>query len=351
MTRKLVHVISKGEVGGAQTSLLNYVTALNARYDQFVYIGSKNKFLGSMLVEKGINHVHYDFKSLVEVLRFAISLRSFVKLNKPEILTHSFVASAITRLLLIGTRTKIIYVVHGFVGNPAVHPIKRYFGIIIEKLLRQGVREYIAITYYEQCLIGKILKRNASIIPNTVKIDIFEPHSTANKHSIICLSRFAKPKRNLLIVEAFLESKLVNHPNFVLKFFGTGPDLETCKMSVGKEILNIEFHRPVENVSEVLQSAGSLILMSDHEGLPMTILEGLAHDIPIVCSQIPELTTSFQQSDCLNIKFCANNQNALVNLFNEYQHWLTQVKKGSNQRYFEENYGYKVISELINEKI
>ena len=351
MSSSVLHVISKGEVGGAQTSLLNYVEALSNTFEQSVFIGGKNRFLGSRLDEMQINNHQVDFNSAAGIIHFASKLRLYKWRNNPIIITHSFIASAITRILLTGSGVKIIYVVHGFVGNPSVSYLKRFIGLIVEKFLRRGVHKYIAITNYEKTLIQRFLKREALVIPNTTNLPKFNRVVRGKSHRIICLSRFAKPKLNFLIVKSFLASKLLNHPNYVLSFFGVGPDLEKCKLLTKNKKTNIEYHQPVNDVKTILETASSLILMSDHEGLPMTILEALASDIPIICSDIIELKQIFQDGGQANILFCKNNETDLINIFNEYEDWIKSLEIGKNEKYFDDNFSCKHVRKLIQDAI
>ena len=108
---KAIHVISKGEVGGAQTSLLNYVDALKYKYDQFVFIGGKSKFLSTRLSEIKVENAQFHILSIFSLLSFAYLLRTRVKHDAPVLITHSFIASAVTRIVLLGTGAKITYVV------------------------------------------------------------------------------------------------------------------------------------------------------------------------------------------------------------------------------------------------
>ena len=341
-------MISKGEVGGAQSSLLNYVNALKCKYDQFVFIGGKSKFLSSRLCEIKVESAQFQILSIFRLLSFAYLLRTRVKCDSPVIITHSFIASAVTRIVLLGTGAKITYVVHGFVGNPAVSILKRSIGMMVERSLRGGVIKYIAITNYERKLINKKLKTKSILIPNTSKKTLTGKSTSKNTHRLICLSRFARPKLNQLIVKSFLNSKLINHPNYELCFYGNGPDLGKCKQLVSKSINNIQFNPPVSDVSELMIKASSLILMSDHEGLPMTIVEALSYDLPVVCSEIPELTETFRNESSLNIKFCKNNQESLTEFLNMYEGWIRGVEAGLNKRYFNENFNYKKIHDQIN---
>lgn len=351
LSSRVLHVISKGEVGGAQTSLLNYVEALSKTFEQIVFIGGKHRFLGVCLDEMQIKNYQIDFNSIAGIIQFSSKLRLHKGRNDPVVIIHSFIASAITRILLTGSCIKIIYVVHGFVGNPSVSFLKRSIGLIVEKSLKRGVHKYIAITNYEKTLIQRFLKREATVIPNTTNIRRADRVRKRKLHQIICLSRFAKPKRNLLIAKSFLTSRLLNHPNYILSFFGVGPDLEKCKLLTENKATNIEYHQPVNDVKTILETAGSLILMSDHEGLPMTILEALASDIPIICSSIVELKQIFQSEGQANILFCNNNETDLTEVFNRYGNWIKSLEIGKNEKYFEDNFSCNHVRKLIQDAI
>ena len=347
MKKLVVHVITRGDVGGAQTSLLNYVEALSADFDQQVFIGGEDGFLASQLDKIKISNFKTNFKSIKSIARLYSHFRLFAKDNPPTIMTHSFIASSIVRLLLIGSGIKIIYVVHGFVGNPSIRTSRRIIGVCIEKFLNRSVDKYITITNYEKFLVQKYLKREAIVIPNTTKLPKKMQRSEKKIKKIVCLSRFSQPKLNLLIVKSFFSSILFNDSNYELLFFGLGSDLDKCKEITKHIEANIKYHEPVSDISPVVASASSVILMSKHEGLPMTLLEALSNDTPIICSSIPELTELFKDTSEVNIRFCNNDVRSLTDVFNSYDEWIASIENGKNKKYFIKTFENKQIKKLI----
>lgn len=351
LSKLVIHVITKGDVGGAQTSLLNYVEALSADFHQQVFIGGANGFLAGQLDKMKISNFRFDFKSIKSIAQLYHRLLPIANDTPPIIMTHSFIASSIVRFLLIGSGVKIIYVIHGFIGNPSIRLLRRIIGICIEKFLNRCVDKYIVITNYEKTLVQKYLKREAIVIPNTTKLPkpMRRPEKKVKK--IVCLSRFSQPKLNLLIVKSFFSSVLFNDPKYELLFFGLGPDLEKCKEITKHIDTNIQYHEPVSEISQVVASASSVILMSKHEGLPMTILEALANDTPIICSSIPELTELFKDTSQVNIRFCNNDKRSLTNVFNDYEEWISSIENGKNRKYFINTFETKHINQLITDAV
>ena len=89
------------------------------------------------------------------------------------------------------------------------------------------------------------------------------------------------------------------------------------------------------------------ILMSKHEGLPMTLLEALSNDTPIICSSIPELTELFKDTSEVNIRFCNNDVRSLTDVFNSYDEWIASIENGKNKKYFIKTFENKQIKKLI----
>ena len=337
--RKILHAISKGETGGAQSSLMSYILSLSSHTNNII-VGDDNTYLQENALKSGANEIR-KFSILSNPIRINFILqildirRNILKEEYDLIFTHSLIASFIIRISLLGTSKKTQYVVHGFTGNKNVPLIKRYVGLLIELLTAHKVDNIIALTEKERQLLRKIFrKNNIYVIPNTSYINEIKERNDIKKSSkrqIVCLSRFAKPKLNGLIVEAFINSKLRNAQDWELLFFGDGPDLNaTMKRSKGVE--NIKFHRPVSSVNSILIKSEFLILMSSHEGLPMTMIEAFALGTKVLCSDIEELR-EFERYD-MKYDVIKNSIECLTQKFNQLysseRHCNRQIRNAEN---------------------
>ncbi|MCW2843931.1 MAG: pglJ [Nocardioides sp.] len=106
---------------------------------------------------------------------------------------------------------------------------------------------------------------------------------------VLCLARLIAPKRHDLLVEAW--QRLPAHA--VLLVAGDGPrraDIERQVAAAGLEgrvrLLGVR-----RDVPRLLAASDVLVLASDREGLPMTVLEAMSAGVPVVASAVGGLVS------------------------------------------------------------
>jgi glycosyltransferase involved in cell wall biosynthesis len=118
-------------------------------------------------------------------------------------------------------------------------------------------------------------------------------------YRLCCTGTICERKGQYLIIEALnlLDTTIKNTIHLTL--IGSGPDLEILKKKVKQYKLekNVTFEGNVFNdlVHEKLCKENIYILMSNNEGLPISIIEGMRAGLPIIStniSGIPELVIS-----------------------------------------------------------
>jgi len=133
---------------------------------------------------------------------------------------------------------------------------------------------------------GKLASRS-TVIPNPIDKRIVLPkiveYSNRPKKIAFVGRFFMKQKRQDVMLDAFKE--ILNHfPDYRLSFYGDGGDLDTVKnMAIEKGIENsVIFHGAVTNVIDHIKDARLLIMTSDYEGIPNTIIEAFMAGVPVV---------------------------------------------------------------------
>ncbi|MFI6503776.1 glycosyltransferase family 4 protein [Nonomuraea typhae] len=79
------------------------------------------------------------------------------------------------------------------------------------------------------------------------------------------------------------------HPDWKLRIFGDGPQLENLQTQIAEAGLEgkVELPGPTQDVGAELEKASVFVLSSRHEGFPMTILEAMAKGLAIVSFNSP----------------------------------------------------------------
>ncbi|MEE9355429.1 MAG: glycosyltransferase [Methylococcaceae bacterium] len=144
-------------------------------------------------------------------------------------------------------------------------------------------------------------KSKIKVIENGVDIDALlesvETHTVTENdvYHIGIAGRLTPVKRVDLFIECAVHLKH-NHPELDIHFhiYGEGPLRATLTEQVNSVQANayIHFEGHTENIPQQLQTLNALLMTSDHEGLPMILLEAMCMKTPIIAHAvggIPEL--------------------------------------------------------------
>ncbi|HDL9413080.1 TPA: glycosyltransferase, partial [Staphylococcus aureus] len=95
-----------------------------------------------------------------------------------------------------------------------------------------------------------------------------------------------KLPQNLIAAIEILKLHNSNHAHFT--FIGDGPTLNDCQQQVVQAGLENEvtFLGNVINASHLLSQYDTFILISKHEGLPISIIEAMATGLPVIASHV-----------------------------------------------------------------
>lgn len=96
---------------------------------------------------------------------------------------------------------------------------------------------------------------------------------------------YVHQKRQDIAIKAFKRLYL-KHPNLRLILLGNGPDCEMLKRMIVEEGLenHVVIHDAVENAEEFVGKCKIMILTSDFEGIPNSLIEAMAIGLPVVAT-------------------------------------------------------------------
>lgn len=100
---------------------------------------------------------------------------------------------------------------------------------------------------------------------------------------VLCLARLAAPKRVDLLVDAW--AGVPGVPGAVLAVAGDGPDRADLERRA-RALPGVRLLGDRRDVARLLAAADLLVLPSDREGLPMSVLEAMAAGVPVVASEV-----------------------------------------------------------------
>lgn len=296
---KIAYFITKAEWGGAQAHLFELIYNESLKGNEIVLmIGDAGR-----LVEKAgklpnvkiiiVKHLKANLTILND--RKAVrEVRNILKQEKPDIFhLHSSKAGAIGRLAAVNQPCKVIFTAHGWAFTENVDKRKRFIYKNIESILAKVTDKIICVSAYDYQLGLKmnVINSNNSVvvyngcsIPSEVMTKI--RRSEDSLVNIIMVARFSHPKEQLQLIKAI--SIMKNKNKVKLNLVGEGRSLEYCKLMTGKLGLEeqVVFSGFQTNVDSFLKDAHIFCLISNYEGLPISIIEAMRMGLPIVASNV-----------------------------------------------------------------
>ena len=190
------------------------------------------------------------------------------------------------------------------------------------------------------------------VIQNGIDLDVFKPVPDkiqkraelglpASARIFVVVGSLIERKNVRMIVDAFT----VNYADALLLVIGDGPDREGLKHAAkGK---NIRFLGEISNVLDYLQCADIMVSASLAEGLPNSVLEGLACGLSLILSDIEPHKEIIQGSTLEGWLFRTENQ--LIDLIDESINSYDQPISSSDSLSLIEKFSAKKMSQNYQE--
>jgi glycosyltransferase involved in cell wall biosynthesis len=292
-----MQVITKGEIGGAQTHVLTLCQALAPRVRFIAAIGglSPRSALGDELEKLGIAvHSLPQLVNSLSPLQVLASIRALLRLmreHQPDVVhAHSSVAGTVARIAGLIAGTPVVYTVHGFGFKPEAPRLQRWAAWMAEWPLARFTNRMICVSEHERRLARKL-----PIDPDRLRVVLKAVTDTSERacsHDqpvrVVMVARLAPPKRHDLLLQALALLQRQLGDEVPASLIGDGPEGEPCRALA--RLLNlraVEFMGDVNDVPRRLAQHQIFVLMSDHEGLPISIIEAMRAGLAIVASDLP----------------------------------------------------------------
>lgn len=292
----VIHSLSAGGAERVTTTLANYwdndgwqvtIVTMASRERDFYPLNSEIKRIALKLDSDSSNFMH----AVSNNFRRIRALRAVLKKEKPDVaIAVMTTANCLLSVAGLGLPTPII-------GSEHTHPPAMPLSSTWEALRRWSyARLSVLVALTQQSadwLQQNTLAPRVEIIPNATNypIAIKEPRippanskrTAAYSHSLLSVGRLAEEKGFDRLITAF-SMVCYNYPEWVLVIVGEGvlrTDLESQVHALGISD-RVQFPGAVGNVGEWYEAADLYVLSSRFEGLPVTLLEALAHGLPAV---------------------------------------------------------------------
>lgn len=295
----VMQVITKGETGGAQTHVETLCRALAGRVRFTAVIGGSDPHppLARSLHALGVPVQRIaaldNGLAPARVARAVAALVRQIRASRPQMLhAHSAAAGVVARVAGCITRTPVVYTVHGFAFKAGAPWPRRALAWLVEALCAPLTRHLVCVSRHElrlaRCL--PIAARHCSAVANALEDLPGGARARDLPARIVMVARMAAPKRPDLLLHALALLRDETGTEIPATLAGDGPDLAAHQaLAQHLGLKAVEFTGLCTDVPGLLEQHGVFVLLSDHEGLPISVIEAMRAGLAIVASDLPGL--------------------------------------------------------------
>lgn len=291
---RIVQIIDSLEVGGAERMAVNYANSLANKIEFSGLISTRNEGLLLEHVDPKVKYLFLKKKSAID-LRAIFRLRNYVKRNKVDFI-HAHSSSFFIAVLVKITMPWIKIIWHDHYGISQNLSLRKNLTLKLSSFLFLGI---ISVNDSLQKWAQDYLNcKNLIYFPNfiiktTVFLDSFQLEGIDGKR-IICVANLRPQKNHELLINGAkkIQEKFPDWTfHLVGKDFNDSYSANLLELVKEKRLSeNVFFYGAVNNVQQLLKQSEIAVLTSLSEGLPLAVLEyGLAN-LPVVATNVGEIS-------------------------------------------------------------
>lgn len=303
MKRKMrvMHVIPTFGTGGAERLVVDLLEASDREQYELAVV-SLYPEIGTML-EKEIrmksHRVIFLDKHLGIDLGLIPKLYRLFRRFKPDVLhTHLYVLRYTLLPALISRIPVLVHTVHTTAENEVVGVARlvHYGAYLLGAVVPVSISSVIAQSVravYGSGIETPVIYNGVSTPRFSFAVHQENETSTGKGVLILHIGRFSPEKNHKLLADAFAQA-VEEVPNMRLRFVGAGKlrsDVQKAVSDLGLKD-KVFFLGIRADVAELLAECDFLILSSDYEGVPLTVIEAMVAAKPVVATAVggvPEL--------------------------------------------------------------
>jgi len=327
---KIIQFSSGDLWAGAEVQLYHMVCSMNNLEDiDLTVILLNHGQLEKKLIRQNIKVVVLD-ESQFNSIKIFFMFKALVKELKPDLIhTHRTKENILGGIAAFVSGCKSVRTVHG--ANEfkvSLYNIKAFSYALADKLVGRFLQNRIIVVSDElKCkLSNEYPVTHLTVIKNSVSAKYIEDQATARLDSIsepdqlnVCfIGRFVPVKRIDLFYNVAKEViKSRKGLNVHFHMIGDGPLWRDYHNRVSTDNLESRIHLTgfVKNTAPYLKKMDLLLFTSDHEGLPMTLLEAMILGVPVLArNNLKTIRQVLREGECGYIKSFDNIKAAAVSL-------------------------------------
>ena len=274
---KILHIITRSTLGGAQSVVINLANSMCKDHEISVAAGEDGSMwnaLDTKIKKLKIKEIVRPLSPLND-LKALIKLKELYKSMKPDVIhLHSSKIGVLGRLAF--PKNKIVYSVHRF---DSIRIAYRKF-LLLEKILKNRCKAIVlASDYDKQNMVNEGITNNLYIVYNgkhmpRPEMGLFIEGIEKYEKVVMCIARISPQKR----FESYIEiAKLL--PQYA--FVWIGADKEYVDLPQ-----NVICLKGFPDAQKYIQLADVFVLPTNYEGVPVVIIDALSYGKPVVSSNV-----------------------------------------------------------------
>lgn len=308
--KRVMRIISRMNVGGPAVQISGLMRGINSnQFDQRLYTGfcvaDEADYLDTVARDITAMRILGFGRSVSFVgdMRVLIAIIKEIRKFKPHLIhTHTAKAGFLGRIAsLISLHPAIrVHTFHGHLLNGYFGPFKRSLIVLIEKLLALFTHQLLAVgKKVKQDLLDAGIgdPRKFKVMPPGLAIGQLPPKKDSresfgifsSKLQCAFIGRVTQIKRpdRFLDVVSELKARGIEVEFFMV---GDGELLDMCRERVAHEDLPVKFLGWQSDIERVLSAADMVILTSENEGMPLSLIQAGMAGLPVVTVNVGSIS-------------------------------------------------------------
>lgn len=293
----IVHLITKLDVGGAQSVVRDLALCQLRDGNRVSIICGINGPVADELRRSGAEvHVAAALNHSIGIrdLRGADDLAKVLRRLSPDVVhCHSSKGGFLGRIAARKVGVPVVYTAHGWLFRDGPSPARRLLSFVGEWVGARIGGVVICVSESDMQFSNRLRVTRSSksmVVRNGTGSAVVGkarrfPSAATTGLTLVMVARFAPQKRQDLVIDAL---RLLPERVRVI-FVGGGDGLAMCQQQVANDPQisgRVEF-LGVTDPSLALERADVMVLMSNYEGLSMSMLEGMRACLPVVANRLP----------------------------------------------------------------
>jgi glycosyltransferase involved in cell wall biosynthesis len=338
---KIVFVITRSDIGGAQNHVLSLIKEFHKRYE-IVLVAGSDGFLTRSVSALGLKVIILSEIDSYNPIIVTWKLKAILAKESPDLVhTHSSLASFYGRAAAKFCGLKVLHTVHGWHFASELNPIKWLIKVGLERCFRSLTDYWIAVSEFDRQLGNRFSlfkPGKMKVIVNGIKTVPVERGFEASSEpdvplEVVFVGRSTYQKNCAAALKVMEQTQ----QNVNLTMFASGGQISILEdeyaRSSQKHRIKLILNEP--NAALEMNRFSVMLCTSRYEGMPLGVIEAMRSGLAIISTDVcgmGELVADgesgylFKQS---NIKGMAKQ----LDLFANDRRGLVLMGKASRLRY------------------